>query len=77
MHYLPGSKSQRCFYRKILHMSHLPEAPWAEDFAGPFPNGDDLLVAVYDYSRYPEVEIVGTTCAKSTIPRLDAIFAYS
>ena len=61
-----------------LHMSPLPAAPWTEvsvDFAGPFPNGDYLLVVVDDYSRYPEVEIVGTTSAKSTIPRLDAIFA--
>ncbi len=60
------------------HLLPLPAAPWTEvsvDFAGPFPNGDYLLVVVDDYSRYPEVEIVGTTSAKSTIPRLDAIFA--
>ena len=45
------------------------------DFLGPFPSGDYLLVVIDEYNRFPEVEIVKSTSAKSVIPRLDAIFA--
>ena len=61
-----------------LRMSPLPEGAWEEvsiDFCGPFPTGEYLLVVVDDFSRYPEVEIVHSTSASATIPRLDAIFA--
>ena len=61
-----------------MRMTQLPKSPWTEvsvDFQGPYPSGDYLLVVVDDYSRYPEVEIVSSTSAKSTLPRLDAIFA--
>ena len=37
--------------------------------------GDYLLVVIDEYSRFPKVEIVKSTTAKSVIPRLDAIFA--
>ena len=47
----------------------------AIDFLGPFPSGDYLLVVIDEYSRFPEVEIVKSTSAKSVIPKLDAIFA--
>ena len=48
----------------------------AMDFLGDsLPSGDYLLVVIDKYSRFPEVEIVKPTSAKSIIPRLDAIFA--
>ena len=56
----------------------LPRAPWKElsmDFLGPLPSGDYLMVVIDEYSRFPEVEIVTSTSARSTIPKLDAIFA--
>ena len=69
------SKSSRI---EPLQMTPLPSGPWkmlAMDFLGPFPSGDYLLVVIDEYSRFPEVEIVKSTSAKSVIPRLDAIFA--
>ena len=61
-----------------LTMTELPESSWSQvaiDFKGPLPNGDYYLV-VYDmYSRYPEVEVLKSTSASETIPKLDAIFA--
>ena len=61
-----------------MKTSPLPAGPWTEvsiDFCGPLPSGDYLLVVVDDYSRFPEVVITPSTSAKSTIPRLHAIFA--
>ena len=61
-----------------LQMTPLPRAPWKElsmDFLGPLPSGDYLMVVIDEYSRFPEVEIVTSTSARSTIPKLDAIFA--
>ncbi len=69
------SKSSRI---EPLQMTLLPSGPWkmlAMDFLGPFPSGDYLLVVIDEYSRFPEVEIVKSTSAKSVIPRLEAIFA--
>lgn len=64
--------------REPLCMSELPSSPWEKvsvDFCGPFPSGDYLLVVIDEYSRYPEVEIVQSTSAKATIPKLDKMFA--
>ena len=64
------SKSSRI---EPLQMTPLPSRPWkmpAMDFLGPFPSGDYLLVVIDEYSRFPEVEIVKSTSAKSAIPRL-------
>ncbi len=64
--------------REPLQMTDLPAYPWQQvclDFGGPFPSGDYLLVCIDVYSRYPIVEIVRSTSAQSTIPRLDKIFA--
>ena len=75
---LPCAAATPSNHTEPLHMSPLPSSPWKEvsvDFCGPFPSGDYLLVVVDDYSRYPEVEVMSTTSAKSTIPKLDAIFA--
>ena len=49
-----------------LNMTLLPIAPWQEvavDFFGPFPSGEHLLVAVDEFSRFSEVEIVTKTSA--------------
>ncbi|GFO01889.1 transposon ty3-g Gag-Pol polyprotein, partial [Plakobranchus ocellatus] len=64
--------------RDPLHMSPLPKRPWDElsvDFAGPFPTGEHLLIVIDDYSRFPEVEIVNSTSARSVTPKLNQIFA--
>ncbi|XP_014673938.1 PREDICTED: mitochondrial-processing peptidase subunit alpha-like [Priapulus caudatus] len=50
----------------------LPGGPWKEisiDFLGPLPSGDVLLVAIDNYSRFPEVEIISSTSAKTVIPK--------
>ena len=70
----PGQKP----HIEPLNMTPLPQKPWSEvaaDFAGPFPSGDYLLVAIDEYSRYPEVEITKSTAATTVIPKLDSIFA--
>ena len=47
-----------------------------DGFLGPLPSGEYLMVVIDKYSRFPEVEIVTSTSARSTIPpKLDAIFA--
>ena len=61
-----------------LKMTPLPSSPWKEvvvDFTGPYPSGEYLLVVVDEYSRHPEVEVVRSSSAKATIPKLDATFA--
>ena len=61
-----------------LRMTPLPSAPWkdvAVDFAGPFPSGDYIMVVTDEFSRFPEVEILTSTSARTVIPKLDAIFA--
>ena len=61
-----------------LRMSTLPLVPWHTvnlDFCSPFPGGTYLLVVIDAYSRFPEVEIVNSTSANSTIPKLERIFA--
>jgi len=61
-----------------LKMTELPKGPWQEvnvDFVGPFPSGEYVLVVIDSYSKFPETEIVYSTSANATIPKLDAIFA--
>ena len=61
-----------------LAMSVLPPEPWHTehiDFSGPFPFGEYLLVVIDAYSRFPEVDIVHSTKATSTISKLECIFA--
>ena len=61
-----------------LIMSELPDGPWQKvdiDFCGPFPSGDYLLVAMDEYSRFPEIEITKSTSAHATIPKFDKIFS--
>ena len=59
-------------------MSSLPQGPWDTihiDFCGPFPTGEHVLVVIDAYSKFPEVEIIHSTSAQATIPKLDRIFA--
>ena len=61
-----------------LRMTTLPPRRWHMvniDFCGPFPGGAYLLVVIDAYSRFPKVEIVSSTSAQSTIPKLKRIFA--
>ena len=61
-----------------LSMNQLPPTPWHTvhiDFCGPFPTGEYLLVVIDAYSRFPEVDIVNSTSAKVTVPKLERIFA--
>ena len=61
-----------------LTMSSLPPEPWHTvhiDFCGPFPTGEHLLVVIDAYSRFPEVDVVHSTKATSTISKLERIFA--
>ncbi|XP_022094926.1 uncharacterized protein K02A2.6-like [Acanthaster planci] len=63
--------------RTPLTMSTLTDGPWLEvsiDFCD-LPTGEHLLVVMDDYSRFPEVEIVTSTSARSVIPKLDRILA--
>ena len=59
-------------------ITSLPDYPWQKvsiDFCGPFQSGHYILVVVDEYSRYPAIEILTSTSAKATIPKLDKIFA--
>jgi hypothetical protein len=58
-------------------MKSLPDGPWhtvSVDFFGPV-GSEYLLVLVDDYTRYPIVEIVSSTSAKSVLPKLHQIFS--
>ncbi len=57
-------------------MSPLPPEPWHTvhvDFCRPFLTGDYIIIDAY--SRFPEVEILHSTSAKATIPKLDRMFS--
>ena len=45
------------------------------DFLGLLPSGEMLLVIIDQYSHLPEMEILRSTAASATIPKLDCIFA--
>ena len=44
-------------------------------FTGPFPTGENLLVLVDYYSRYPEIEVMKNITTGALEPRLRRIFA--
>lgn len=61
-----------------LKPSPLPPSPWHTlniDFLGPLPNRSHLLVVIDQRTRFPEVEIVGSTAALPTLGALSKIFA--
>ena len=56
----------------------IPQQAWDVvyvDFLGPLPTKDLLLVIIDGRTRYPEVEIVRNTSAKSTIQCFESIFS--
>ena len=64
--------------REPLNMSELPEGSWQQvsmDFCGPLPAGEYILVIVDEYSRYPVVEVVTLTSAKTVLPVVDKVFS--
>ena len=61
-----------------LKIMQIPKSAWDTvyvDFLGPFPTGDLLLVMIDGRTRFPEVEVVRTTNAKSTIQCFERVFA--
>ena len=59
-------------------MSEMPTGPWQKvhiDFYEPMPTSEYILVVIDRYSRFPIVEMVKSTKAKSIIPKLDKTFA--
>ena len=63
--------------RDPLKMAKLPTHVWSKvsvDFYGPLPSGDYILAVMDDYSRFPKIEIVHSTSARTVIPKLDRIF---
>ena len=61
-----------------LRMNELLPAPWHTlhlDHCGPFPTGEYILVIIDAYTRYPEITIVKSTSAFTTINHLSRIFA--
>ena len=60
-----------------LKMTPIPPAAWLMvdcDLCGPFPSGENLLVCVDYYSRFPEVEILHEVSAKAIISKLRKLF---
>lgn len=63
--------------REPVQMSQLPNRIWSElsaDFAH-LPNGEQLLIIIDEYSRYPVIDILKSTSAFNLIPKLDKIFS--
>ncbi|XP_057310313.1 uncharacterized protein K02A2.6-like [Hydractinia symbiolongicarpus] len=61
-----------------LKPSPLPQSLWHTlniDILGPLPNRSHLLVVIDQRTRFPEVEIVGSTAALPTLGALGKIFA--
>ena len=61
-----------------LKMTDIPEKPWqvvSVDFGGPYPDGHYNLVVIDKRTRFPDVEIVYSTSAKSTKEKLKKVFA--
>lgn len=59
-----------------LRILDLPNAPWqklSDDFCGPFPSREYLMVVIDGYTRYPVVEIVKSVSADEVIPNLDTV----
>ncbi|XP_046841052.1 uncharacterized protein K02A2.6-like [Xenia sp. Carnegie-2017] len=65
--------------KEPLKMSELPRYPWKElsmDFGvAPTGTGEYLFVLYDDFSRYPIVEVIRSTSAKTVIPCLDKILS--
>ena len=58
--------------------SPLPDYPWQYidiDFLGPLPSGHYVMVAIDEYSRFPEIFITRSTAFESTVSNLDKLFS--
>ena len=65
--------------RELLVMTEVPSRKLSHlcaDLYGPLPSGEYLLVALDEYSRFPEVEIVKSLSAQTVIPIFDKVFSY-
>ena len=61
-----------------LQQTKMPDKAWSRlhvDFNGPYPTGESLMVLIDAYSKFPIVEILKSTTAKTVISRLERIFA--
>ena len=59
-------------------MSDLPLGPWQHlsmDFWGPTQSGEYLFVFIDNYPQFPEIDIVNSTSAKSTIRKQDKMLS--
>ena len=75
---IPCLSSSTSTNMEPLKMTRIPEQPWTNlsaDFCGPFPTGEYLLVIIDDHSRFPIVEIIHSTSARTVIPVLDKVFS--
>ncbi len=55
----------------------LPQGPWSEvavDLCGPLPNGDNLLVLIDYFSRWPEVVWMRNTNSPAVIKVMETVF---
>ena len=56
-----------------LNVSPMPDCPWDKvkiNFYGPLPTGQYILVVIYCYSRFPEIEILPTIPGKKKFQNL-------
>ena len=66
------------FNYEPLKPTRIPERPWeylAIDLNGPVASQHYFLVAIDEYSRYPEVEVVESTSAEVVLPKLDRVLS--
>ncbi len=74
---LPCQACTKSHLKEPVIMSPMPPGPWIQlsmDFYS-LPTEEKLFVVIDDYSRFPEVHPISSTSAKSTISRLEHIFA--
>ncbi|XP_057381569.1 uncharacterized protein K02A2.6-like [Daphnia carinata] len=63
--------------RHPIKMSPLPDYPWQQlslEFSS-LPSGEELMILIDDYSRFPEIEIVPSTASHHVIPKLDKLLS--
>ena len=69
-HCIPCMSASPVNNSEPVKSSPLPSVPWDEvsiDFCGPFPNGDYAMVVIFNYARFPVVEIIRNISAQSYI----------
>lgn len=74
---MPCQVATKLQQRAPLKTSTLPERPWQElsiDFYS-LPTGEELLVMIDDYSRYPVVAIVSSTSFLVVKSKIEHIYS--